>query len=85
MGQPSRANRSNEKKHSVSVLGHPVSLNLAENDPLFGKITCSLDGYFLNSDNELVLLEFKCPFKREIAKNRIPLQYSDQIQTGLAL
>ena len=31
------------------------------------------------------LLEFKCPFKREIAINRIPSQYSDQIQTGLAL
>ena len=51
-----------EKKHSVSVFGHTVSLNLAENDPLFGKITFSPDGYFLNSDNELVLLEFKCPF-----------------------
>ena len=74
-----------EKKHSVSVFGHTVSLNLAENVPLFGKITCRPDGYFLNSDNELVLLEFKCPFKREIAKNRIPSYYSDQIQTGLAL
>ena len=74
-----------KKKHSVTVFGHTVSLNLAENDPLFGKVTCSPDGYFLNSDNELVLLEFKCPFKREIAKNRIPLYYSDQIQTGLAL
>ena len=74
-----------EKKHSVSVFGQMVSLNLAENDPLFGKITCSPDGYFLNSDNELVLLEFKCPFKREFAKNHIPSYYSDQIQTGLAL
>ena len=74
-----------EKKHSVSVFGHTVSLNLAENAPLFGKITCSPDGYFLNSDNGLVLLEFKCPFKREIAKNRIPSYHSDQIQTGLAL
>ena len=74
-----------EKKHSVSVFGHTVSLNLKENDPLFGKITCSPDGYFLNSDNELVLLEFKCPFKRDIAKNCIPSHYRDQIQTGLAL
>ena len=39
----------------------------------------------LNSNNELVLLEFKCPFKREIAKNCIPSYYRDQIQTGLAL
>ena len=53
-----------EKKHSVSVFGHTVSLNNAENDPLFGKVTCIADGYFLNSANELVLLEFKCPFKR---------------------
>ena len=45
------------EKHSVSVFGHTLSLNLAENDPLFGKITCSPNGYFLNSDNELVLLE----------------------------
>ena len=60
-----------ETKHSVSVYGHTLSLNLAENDPLFGKVTCSPGGYFLNSDNELVLLEFKCPFKREITKNRI--------------
>ena len=74
-----------EKKHSVSVFGHTLSLNLSENDPLFGKVTCSPDSYFLNSDNELVLLEFKCPFKREIAKNRIPSYYRDQIQTGLAL
>ena len=72
-----------EQKHSVSVFGHTASLNLAENDPLFGKVTCSPDGYFLNSDNELVLLEFKCPFKRKIAINRVPLQYRDQIQTGL--
>ena len=74
-----------EKKHSVSVFEHTLSLNLAENDPLFGKITCSPDGYFLNSDNEPVLLKFKCPFKREIAKNCIPSYYRDQIQTGLAL
>ena len=74
-----------EKKHSVSVFGHSLSLNVKENDSLFGKITCSPDGYFLNSDNEPVLLEFKCPFKREIAKNCIPSYYRDQIQTGLAL
>ena len=74
-----------EKKHSVSVFGHSLSLNLAENDPLFGKITCSPDGYFLNSVNELVFLEIKCPFKREISKNCIPLYYRDQIQTELAL
>ena len=74
-----------EKKHSVSVFGHSLSLNLAEKNPLFGKVTCSPDGYCLNSDNELVLLEFKCPFKRDLAKNCIPSYYRDQIQTGLAL
>ena len=74
-----------EQKHSVSVFSHTLSLNLAENDPLFGKVMCSPDGYCLNSDNGLVLLEFKCLFKREIAINRIPSQYSDQTQTGLAL
>ena len=74
-----------EKKHSVSVFGHSLSLNPPENDPLFGKITCSPDGYFLHPNNKLVLLEFQCPFKREIYKNCIPSYYRDQIQTGLAL
>ena len=36
-------------------------------------------------DNTLVLLEFKCPFKRQIAKKSVPAYYKDQIQTGLAL
>ena len=36
-------------------------------------------------ERSLVLLEFKCPFKLEIAKNHIPSYYRDQIQTGLAL
>ena len=71
-----------EQKHSVFVFSHTASLNLAESDTLFEKVTCSPDGYFLNSDNELVLLEFICPFKRKIAINRIPSQYSDQIQTA---
>ena len=83
--QPPSMHKYFETKHSVSVFGHSLSLNLAENDPLFGKITCSPDGYFLNSDNELVLLEFKCPFKRDIAKNCNPSYCRDQIQTGLAL
>ena len=73
-----------EQKHSVSVFGHSISLNLARWHPLFRKVTCSPDGYFLNEDNSLVLLEFKFPFKRKIAVNRIPNHYRDQIQTGLA-
>ena len=74
-----------EQKHSVSVFGHSISLfYLASSNPLFRKVTCSPDGYFLNVDNSLVLLEFKCPFKRKIAVNRIPTYYGDQIQTGLA-
>ena len=47
-------------------------------------MTCSPDGYFLNKDNSIVLLEFKCPFKRKIAMHRIPHHYTRQIQTGLA-
>ena len=73
-----------EQKHSVSVFGHSISLNLASDHPLFRKVTSSPDGYFLNKDNSLVLVEFNCPFKRKIAINRIPSYYSDQIQTGLA-
>ena len=57
-----------EQKHSASVFGHSISLNLASWHPLFRKVTCSPDGYFLNKDNSLVLLEFKCPFRRNRKK-----------------
>ena len=74
-----------EQKHSVKVFGHTMSLNLAKDQPLYGKVTCSPDGYFSYKDESIVLLEFKCPYKRKIAVNQIPRQYADQIQTGLAL
>ena len=76
-----------EKKHSVQVFGHSVSLDpldLAKDHPLYKKVTCSTDGYFKNKDNFIVLLEFKCPFKRKIAMYQIPHHYRQQIQTGLA-
>ena len=73
-----------ERKHSVSVFAHSVSLNLEDGHPLFKKVTCSPDGYFINKDNAITLLEFKCPFKRKIAMYRIPHHYTSQIQTGLA-
>ena len=73
-----------EKKHSVQVFGHSVSLNLAKDHPLYQKVTCSPDGYFINKDNLITLLEFKCPFKRKIAMYRIPHHYSQQVQAGFA-
>ena len=73
-----------EKKHSASVFGHSVTLNLAKGHPLYKKVTCSPDGYFLSKDGSIVLLEFKCPFKRKITTHRIPHHYTRQIQTGLA-
>ena len=33
-----------EQKHSVKVFGHTVSLNLAKDHPLYGKVTCSQTG-----------------------------------------
>ena len=74
-----------EWEHNTKVFGHTTSLNLAKDHPLYGKVTCSPDGYFEARDKTIVLLEFKCPYKRKIVVNKIPLQYSDQIQTGLAL
>ena len=74
-----------EEKYSVKVFGHTMSLNLAKDHPLYGKVTCSPDGYFSYKDESIVLLEFKCPYKRKIAVKKIPRQYADQIQTGLAL
>ena len=56
-----------ENKHSVSVFGHSVSLNLEKDHPLYRKVTCSPNSHFLNKDNTIALLEFKCTFKRKIA------------------
>ena len=74
-----------EWKYDTQVFGNTISLNLAEDNPLYGKVTCSPDGYFQALDGSIVLLEFKCPFKRKIAVNKIPALYRDQLQTGLAL
>ena len=74
-----------EWKHNTKVFGHTISLNLAKTHPLYGKVTCSLDGYFQALDESLVLLQIKCPYKRKIAVNKIPALYRDQVQTELAL
>ena len=74
-----------EWKHDTKVFGHTISLNLAKSHPLYGKVTCSPDGYFQALDKSLILLEIKCPFMRKIASFNIPAMYRDQVQTGLAL
>ena len=74
-----------EWKHNTQVFGHTISLNLAKTHPLYGKVTCSPDGYFQALDESLTLLEIKCPFTRKIAVNKIPALYRDQVQTELAL
>ena len=74
-----------EWEHNTQVFGNTISLNLAEGHPLYGKVTCSPDGYFQALDGSIILLEFKCPFKRKIVVNKIPALYRDQVQTGLAL
>ena len=51
-----------EWKHNTKVFGHTISLNLAKSHPLYGKVTCSPDGYFQTLDKSLILLEIKCPF-----------------------
>ena len=74
-----------EWKHNTQVFGHTMSLNLPPKHPLYGKVTCSPDGYFQGLDKSPVLLEIKCPFNRKLAVNKIPALYRDQVQTGLAL
>ena len=74
-----------EWEHHTHIFGNTISLNLAKDHPLYGKVTCSPDGYCQALDGTIVLLEFKCPFKRKIAVNKAPACYRDQIQTGLAL
>ena len=61
-----------EWKHSTQVFGYTISLNLAKTHPLYGKVTCSPDGFFQDLDESLTLLEIKCPFTRKIAVNKIP-------------
>ena len=73
-----------EWHHNTHVFGNTISLNLAKDHPLYGKVTCSPDGYFQALDGSIVLLEFKCPFTRKIVVNKIPALYRDQVQTGLA-
>ena len=73
-----------EWKHNTKVFGHTISLNLATDHPLYGKLTCSPDGYFQALAKSIVLIEIKCPFKRKIAVHKIPTLYRDQVQTGLA-
>ena len=74
-----------EWEHPTTVFAHNIALNLAKDHPLYGKVTCSPDGYFQALDGSIVLVEFKCPFKRKIVVHKTPAQYRDQIQTGLAL
>ena len=71
--------------HATKVFGDTISLNLAKDHPLYGKVTCSPDGYFQALDGSIVLLEFKCPFTRKIVRHKTLALYRDQIQTGLAL
>ena len=71
--------------HATKVFGDTISLNLAKDHPLYGKVTCSPDGYFQDLDGSIVLLEFKCPFTRKIVRRTTPALYRDQVQTGLAL
>ena len=73
-----------EWEHNTHVFGNTISLTLAKDHPLYGKVTCSPDGYFQALEGSIVLLEFKCPFTRKIAVHKTPAYYRDQIQTGLA-
>ena len=74
-----------EWEHNTNVFGYNLSLNLAKDHPLYCKVTCSPGGYFKPDYDKIGLLEFKCPYKRKIVVYKIPAQYRDQLQTGLAL
>ena len=74
-----------EWEHNTTVFGYKKSLHLAKEHPLYCKVTCSPDGYFKANYDTIGLLEFKCPHKRKIVVHKIPVQYRDQLQTGLAL
>ena len=66
------------------MFGYTFSLNLAKDRPLYGKVTCSPDGYFQAFDGSIVLVKIKCPFTRKLAVKTVLQMYRDQVQTGLA-
>ena len=47
-----------EWEHNTQVFRNTISLNLAENHPLYGKVTCSPDGYFQALDGSIVQVPF---------------------------
>lgn len=49
-------------------------------------IAYSPDGVFINTDNDLWLLEIKCPFMRNLnSTSKIPEDYISQVQSGMAI
>ena len=75
-----------EKKYSATSFGYKSSLNLPPGDPMHGKLTVSPDGFFYDHKQEEVkLVEFKCPCTRKIVRRTVPAKYADQLQTGLLI
>ena len=69
-------------EHHTQVFGHTISLNLAKDHPLYGKVTCSPDGYFQALDGSIVLLEFKCPFNAKSQCTKPPLTTAIRYKPG---
>ena len=42
-----------EWEHNTQVFGNTITLNLSEGHPLYGKVTCSPDGYFQALDGSI--------------------------------
>ena len=64
-----------EWKHNTQVFGHTISLNLAKTHPLYGKVTCSPDGYFQDLDESLTL-------RARLRSTRFPLGTAIRCKQG---
>ena len=71
-----------EWEHNTRVFGHTISLNLAKDHPLYGKVTCSPDGYFQALDGSILLLEFKCLSNARSQYTKPPLNTATRYKPG---
>jgi putative phage-type endonuclease len=52
-------------------------------DETYSFLGGSPDGIVLTQDNDVILLEVKCPYRRKIILNKCPAQYYPQVQLNL--
>jgi len=78
--------RSWEEVNPIRRLPDDIKQFLEDNPHLRTDIlACSVDGISIDNNNEEepVLLEVKCPYRRKIINNHVPIEYMSQVQMNL--